>query len=141
LSFFNYPTYIIPAPEDSVEILVTAPILVVVQASAYGDTETTLLTKILGAVHQKISDVQLTQVSEGRHIRVLNKDQADQSSLIIVFGITPQMCGLQIDEVPYKRIRIGKETYLFSASLHELPSSPEARRALWVTLKDYFNLS
>ena len=146
MSFFNYPVYEIPAPEEIRRIDCTLPIVILVGAEDFGDSQSSLLTKILQSVNQSMEDVQIEMLKDQETVKLSYSPNDSstiqvESPLILVFGFLPAQCCLQVEQAPYHLISINNKSYLFSLALSQLPDQPESRRALWTALKKYYKLS
>ncbi len=139
MSFFNYPIYDVPDMESIEHLKLTKPINIIVRDSQYNESDATLLSKILGSVKQSLDVAELSKVDIDRDIRLTTDGTTD--ILIIIFGLTPNECSLQLDKRLYTLFKIKNKTLLFSRSLQDLPSDADGRRALWMALKKYYNLS
>ena len=142
MSFFDYPIYKIPH-ESTIEVIpVNGLLTIIVRENNFGINEKALLEKILASVGQSLDTAQLSQLPENINCRIEMADMAslDHISLplVMIFGLSPSECSLQIDNSFYQLIKISSKNYLFSHALSDLANMNDAKRALWMSLKKYF---
>lgn len=139
MSFFNYPIYQVADDHQKEAITLSEGINIIVRADAYDEAAQTLLGKILKSVGQQLEAASLHRVTEGSEVH-FSSLTASSDILVLVLGLSPNECSLQLDKRQYVLFRLSSKTLLFSKSLTELPDDAEGRRALWTTLKEYYNL-
>ena len=139
MSFFNYPVYDILDADQKDVISLTDGVNIIVKKEDYIDSSQTLLGKILKSVGQELGSSTIHSI-EGEKELVLSPNQGSVKSLVLVFGLAPNECSLQLDTKPYVLFRLSGKTLLFSKSLTDLPGDAQGRRALWTALKDYYKI-
>jgi len=138
LTFFDYSIYDIPAHTDKSTVSLNKELVIIVDDDAYANEAQNLLTKILSAVNQDINQAQVVALKEKKPIDFIQDN--DLNRLIIIFGMTQERCGLQVEQRLYLPVSISNSTYIFSSALNILPKEKEERRALWNALKKYYKL-
>ncbi len=139
MSFFNYPIYEVTDDSQKEAIALSPGINIVVKKRDYNDAAKTLLGKILMSVGQQLDTATLHIVQEDQ-MAYFKVSDANVNSLVLVFGLTPNECSLQLDKRQNVLFNLSGRTFLFSKALAALPADPEAKRALWTSLKEYYNL-
>lgn len=139
MSFFNYPIYQVSDEEQKEAITLSGGINIIVKKLDYDDAAQILLGKILKSVGQQLNTSTIHLVEKGQ-IKCSLPNNGSHDCLVLVFGLSPNECSLQLDKRQYILFRLSDKTLLFSNSLTELPKDPDGRRALWTSLKEYYNL-
>lgn len=104
------------------------------------ENQLSYLSKILNAVGFELS----------QDIILLNLPQKSQCSLaatirqynihtVILFGLTPESVGLQIQSRLYQPISVAEVKFLFADVLSGINGNDAKRSALWLALKQIFN--
>ena len=139
MSFFNYPIYQVSDLQENETIILSDGINVIVRSEDYNEAAQTLLGKILKSVGQQLDVATIHSISQDHEVK-LSSASISSNILVLVFGLSPNECSLQLDKRQYVLFRLSSKTLLFSKSLTELPDDAEGRRALWTSLKEYYNL-
>ena len=139
LSFFDFNIYTIPEVFRTEIISVSSSLLIIVRESDLAATEKELLVKILASVDQSMENAQVVSLPRNTTCRLKHiASNKNPSPLIIVFGLLPSECSLQVEKRPYSIIPLKTKNILFSHSLGELANLNDCKRALWVALKQHF---
>lgn len=139
MSFFNYPIYQVTDLQENETIRLSDGVNIVVRSDDYDDAAKILLGKILKSVGQQLDNATIHSISQDQLVR-FSSASISSNILVLVFGLSPNECSLQLDKRRYVLFRLSSKTLLFSNSLTELPTDAEGRRALWTSLKEYYNL-
>lgn len=142
MSFFDFNIYTIPEAHHLEIVSVQMPLTIIVREHQLGDAEKELLVKILASVGQSLEAAQVVKLSPDTSCRlqmhVSSTPVEDIRPLIIVFGLLPEECSMQVEKRPYTLLQLKSKSVLFAHSLNELSSLNDAKRALWIALKKHF---
>ena len=137
MTFFEYSVYNIPEKQDIQPVPLEGNLNIIVRSQDYMEKEQILLSKILASVNQQVDDCKIHRVEKD----IIQFEPLDKQHLCVVFGSDKMNLMIQIDKTPYQIKKIGGISFILSHSLDELPDNPNYRRALWVALKKYYNIS
>jgi len=141
MSFYDYPIYrpaqdTIPANKLS---QVAGAISIYVNKGEYETNEQQLLSKIISATGNNISDIKVIEVKPGENIAIQQSWNAEKG-LDIIFGVESKQLMLQSETHHYFPIHIEKRTLFFCDSLTILSTDADKKKALWGCLKTYFEI-
>ena len=112
-------------------------LLVVVDESAFGTEEETMLNNMISAIKfDPKSDISKLILKRGQPI-ILSYFQRDFKN-ILVFGITPEQLGLNIEFKSYDILHFEKYRMLVCDSITEIRTVVQKKQMLWARLQEMF---
>lgn len=99
------------------------------------------LEKILGAVQLNLErDTLWAEISENSPVDVPAVVRKKQPDAVLVFGLSPQVCGLQADFSAYHPTHFYQTVFLFADRLSFIEREKDAKAKLWLALRQIFSI-
>lgn len=112
-------------------------LLVVVDESAFGTEEETMLNNMISAIKfDPKSDISKLILKQGQSI-ILSNLQRDFNN-ILVFGVIPEQLGLNIEYKLYDILHFEKCRMLICDSIIEIKTVIQKKQLLWAKLQEMF---
>ncbi|MEL6390342.1 MAG: hypothetical protein AAFQ02_09260 [Bacteroidota bacterium] len=138
MPFLDFPIYDIPAPRV-VDVVNQSGPIILVNSDDYTKSHQQFLSKIVAATKHQLDQLQVVTTKNGSEtISLRSKDPSTR--LILCFGMRSMHVSLNCDDRSYRLVEIDNLTYLFCNSLGEIQSDPGQKKALWSSLKQFYQL-
>lgn len=112
-------------------------LLVVVDESAFGTEEETMLNNMISAIKfDPKSDISKLILKQGQSV-ILSNLQRDFNN-ILVFGVIPEQLGLNIEYKLYDILHFEKCRMLICDSITEIRTVVQKKQLLWARLQEMF---
>ena len=141
MSFFDFPIYT-PAQDlldHQKTPIPSGPIAIFVNEGEYNEGQQILLSKIIGATGNQLSEIIVQQLAP-QDIIPIHQTWNSKKGLDIIFGVEKANLMLQSEAHLYYPLHINERTLLFCDSLTILSEDGEKKKALWGCLKAYFEI-
>ena len=104
------------------------------------DNELSFLTNVLSACQLGLMDVAIVnwQNLEPRDATILLKEIPGKQ--VILFGTTPSKFGISDNAQPYTILKGDAQQFVVAPSLNEIENNKEAKKQLWMALKQLFGI-
>ncbi|TVQ46270.1 MAG: hypothetical protein EA362_07735 [Saprospirales bacterium] len=136
--FFN-KLEIVSLPEDRkpeyipFEKTGNPPVLVI--SKPLNEDEKSLLSKIMQAIGRTIGkDFLLVELPE-KSSATLSEQWLQEKSIIISFGLNFSRLGFQLENIPYRLLKLAGNSFLLCDNLSKISQTPDLKRRLWSQLK------
>lgn len=96
--------------------------------------------KMMAAINVDIKYDIAIIILQNSHKNIESKNWINKQSKqhVLVFGISPQQIGLQINHIAYKPIKLFESTILFCHSLNAIHLDISLKKLLWKVLQEAF---
>ncbi len=111
-------------------------ILLVVSPTDWNENKD-FLAKIMGACKIDLTTCSVFGLLTNEFLRLSDAIKQDEIQQIIVFGITPDSLGLNINP-QIKKFSLHNRTYIFTENLKSIQENKEVKVTLWNQLKEVF---
>lgn len=113
----------------------------VIVCKELSDNDKELLSKILGALSVSEEEVVILKPEVLGSISFADLLHVTETTKYVIFGFTPSDLRLTVKYLPYQPIDMAGVHILFSDGLPELAKDQQKKKALWMALKDIFEIN
>ncbi|RYZ27735.1 MAG: hypothetical protein EOO10_11820 [Chitinophagaceae bacterium] len=104
------------------------------------DNELSFLTNVLSACQLGLADVAIVNWNKLKEKNVEDIFEQLQSREVLLFNIDPSMFGLPEEVQSYSVNKMGSHQVVVAPSLSEIEKNKEAKKQLWLALKQLFGI-
>jgi hypothetical protein len=112
-------------------------VLIIMKMSDSSEQNMVFLSKILAALKLEINDCDILRIENATMVGKMLRDYKK----VLVFGIYPDILGLNIEISPYRVFYLEDSSILFAHGLQKLISEVELKNTLWKCLQLMFQIN
>jgi DNA polymerase III psi subunit len=113
-------------------------VMIVLSANEDEKLRSTLLPKIMNAVHIDIEKEAILVEAPNYGINIVKLISEQNAIKVISFGVSPSALSINLSALLYKINKIGDVEFLFSDNLKVISTNQERKKALWNQLQSLF---